>query len=116
VTGLRWCEVSGLKWEDLDGHERMLVTPRKAVKGKLKPSTKTNRARELGVPELIIDELTAVRAWLDATTYPGRESGLMFPSPWARRSLHRASRTRSGTRQASGHHPALHLARAPGAR
>jgi integrase len=80
VTGLRWCEVTALKWEDLDRQERILVIRRKAVKGKLKPSTKTRRLRELGVPELIIEELAGLRAWLSATEHPGRESGLMFPS------------------------------------
>ena len=50
------------------------------MKGKLKPSTKTNRARDLGAPELIIEELAVLRAWLDATKHPGRESGLMLPS------------------------------------
>ena len=113
VTGLRWCEVSALKWEDLDGQERILVIRRKAVKGKLKPSTKTKRLRELGVPELIIDELTALRAWLDATKHPGSRKRADVPvaGGHAARLIAHLGRA-PGRAQASGHHSALHLARA----
>lgn len=79
-TGMRWGEVSALKWSDLDEERRILLVRRKAQKGKLVPSTKTKRRRRTGVPEALLEGLLAYRAGLEKDSHPGLESGLMFPS------------------------------------
>ncbi|MCB9629762.1 MAG: site-specific integrase [Sandaracinaceae bacterium] len=79
-TGLRWGETTALKWEDLDGDRGVLWVPRKVQKGQLVPSTKTNRARRVGVPSYLETRLDAFRRRLVAEQHPGLPSGLMFPS------------------------------------
>ncbi|MEZ4251954.1 MAG: hypothetical protein R3B99_27390, partial [Polyangiales bacterium] len=78
LTGLRWGEVSALRWEALDVDARVLHVRRKVVRGEELPTTKTNRARLVGVPLALLDELLAYRAWAEAEALPGRECGLMF--------------------------------------
>lgn len=77
-TGLRWGEVSALRWEDLDREERVLLIRRKACRGELVPSTKTGKARLVGVPDLLLAELDAHRKWVDEVGPPGSASGLIF--------------------------------------
>ncbi|HJL18937.1 MAG TPA: site-specific integrase [Sandaracinaceae bacterium LLY-WYZ-13_1] len=79
-TGMRWGELSALKWSDLDEERRILLVRRTVQKGKLVPSTKTKRARRAGVPEPLLEALRAYRAELVADEHPGLDSGLMFPS------------------------------------
>ncbi len=74
------CETTALRWEDLDEASGILSIHRKVTRGKLKPTTKTNRAREVGVPESVQRELLEYRRWLEETKYAGRACGLMFPS------------------------------------
>lgn len=78
LTGLRWGEVSALRWEALDVDARVLHVRRKVVRGEELPTTKTNRARLVGVPRALLDELVAYRAWVEAEKLPGRERGLVF--------------------------------------
>ncbi|MEZ4248856.1 MAG: tyrosine-type recombinase/integrase [Polyangiales bacterium] len=78
LTGLRWGEVSALRWEALDAEARVLHVRRKVVRGEELPTAKTNRARLVGVPRALLDELFAYRAWVEAEALPGRECGLMF--------------------------------------
>ena len=77
-TGLRWQEVSALRWEDFNPTERTLTIRRKAVRGKLLPSTKTRRLRIVGVPQVLVERFLDLQERL--ADHPGGESGLMFPS------------------------------------
>lgn len=77
-TGLRWQEVSALRWEDFNPDERTLTIRRKAVGGKLLPSTKTRRLRIVGVPQVLVERFLDLQERL--TAHPGGKSGLMFPS------------------------------------
>lgn len=79
-TGLRWGEVSALRWVDLDEEERVLHVRRCISSGQIVPRTKTGRARFVGVSEGLLAVLRAHRAHLDAVEHPGLESGLLFPS------------------------------------
>ena len=79
-TGLRWGETTALKWDDLDDERGVLWVRRKVQKGKLMPSTKTNRARRVGVPSYLQSRLDVHRRRLVAEQHPGLPSGLMFPS------------------------------------
>lgn len=76
-TGLRWGEVSALKWCDLDSEKRILVIRRKVQKGRLVPTTKTNRLRRVAVPESLLEMLNDYRKQLSGAQ---KASELMFPS------------------------------------
>lgn len=49
-TGLRWQEVTALHWEDYSPTERVFTIRRKIQDGKIVTSTKSGRARVVGVP------------------------------------------------------------------
>ncbi len=80
LTGLRWGEVSALMFADLVEEERVLWVRRKVVKGELVPSTKSGKARWVGVPGVLLELLREHRARLVREQHPGLSSGLMFPS------------------------------------
>ncbi|HMI91257.1 MAG TPA: tyrosine-type recombinase/integrase [Polyangiales bacterium] len=80
ITGLRWGEVSALKWEDHDEDSRVLLIRRAVCDRKLRPLTKTRKARIVGVPEALAEVLSSHRERLVAAEHPGLASGLMFPS------------------------------------
>lgn len=80
AAGSRWGETSALQWDDFDEASGILAIRRKAVRGTLKPTTKTNRGREVGMPETVRLALIEYRQWLASSEHPGRKSGLMFPS------------------------------------
>lgn len=80
LTGLRWGEVTALRWEDVDHEEGVIWIRRKLVKEKLVPSTKTGKRRVVGAPAFLLEMLNRHREWLDETKHPGRRSALLFPS------------------------------------
>ena len=80
LTGLRWGEVSALKWEDLDEQARVLKIRRTVCERQLRPLTKTRKARIVGVPEVLISLLRCHLEQLVAEQHRGMASGLMFPS------------------------------------
>lgn len=79
-TGLRWGEVSALKWSDVDEREGVIWIRRKVVKGKLVPSTKTGRRRVVGAPAFLLAMLRGHQERLVAAKHPGVASELVFPS------------------------------------
>jgi integrase len=79
-TGLRWGEVSALKWSDVDDREGVIWIRRKVVKGKLVPSTKTGRRRVVGAPAFLLAMLRSHQERLVAAKHPGVASELVFPS------------------------------------
>jgi integrase len=80
LTGLRWGEASALKWEDYDEERRVLRIRRSVCDRKLRPLTKTGKARVVGVPQVLAGVLRKHRAELVGGQHPGLASGLMFPS------------------------------------
>jgi integrase len=80
VTGLRWGELSALKWEDHDEQARVLRIRRTVCERELRPLTKTRKARIVGVPDVLREVLRSHREQLVAAQHPGLTSGLMFPS------------------------------------
>jgi integrase len=80
LTGLRWGEVSALKWDDHDERVRVLRIRRAVCERELRPLTKTGKARIVGVPDLLREVLRAHREQLVAAQHPGLASGLVFPS------------------------------------
>lgn len=78
-TGMRWGEVSALKWSDIDERRRTITVSRAQFRGTV-DSTKTGVVRS--VP--LTDELAAVlqehRVLLVTTQHPGLRAGWVFPS------------------------------------
>jgi integrase len=79
-TGLRWGEVTALKWEDYDEANRILRIRRAVSERELRSVTKTRKARTVGVPEVLVQILRKHRERLVSEQHPGLSSGLMFPS------------------------------------
>lgn len=74
-TGMRWCEVAGLQWDDIDLDKAELKIRRANVKGKIgKPKTRKSR-RNVGLVDEVVDCLRARRARLVAAKHPGLETG-----------------------------------------
>ena len=80
MTGLRWGEVSALKWKDWDTEQSVLRIRRSVCAGKLVPFTKTDKARLVGVPHILADTLAKHRAALRESGVPAGDDDLMFPS------------------------------------
>ena len=79
VTGLRWGEVSALKWEDHDGEKRVLRIRRTAARASSGRARRPN-ARHRGRTGGAARSCFAAPEQLVAGQHPGLESGLMFPS------------------------------------
>jgi integrase len=80
LTGLRWGEASALKWDDYEEEASVLRVRRSVCERKLRPLTKTGKARIVGVPQVLADVLRAHRELLVREEHPGLRSGLMFPT------------------------------------
>lgn len=79
-TGLRVGELYGLKWDDLDETRRVLNVCRSVSSGQLTETTKTGDAREVAVPDEVIDVLVGHRRQMILDQHRGLATGLMFPS------------------------------------
>ena len=67
-TGMRWCEVAGLQWSDIDLDAGMLKIRRANVKGIIGPP-KTKKSRR--TVELVDEVVDCLRARLAAVKHPG---------------------------------------------
>lgn len=78
-TGMRWGEVSALRWSDIDERTKTITVARAQYRGTV-DTTKTGSVRS--VP--LADELAAVlqehRVLLVSTQHPGLAAGWVFPS------------------------------------
>ena len=79
-TGLRWGELSALKWEDYEVDAHVLRIRRAVSDGQVRSITKTEKARTVGVPEVLAGILRIHRERLIKEQHSGVSSGLMFPS------------------------------------
>ena len=79
ITGLRWGEVTALKWEDLDREAGIIRVQRAHWKGKVK-TTKTKRPRMVAMPKELLAVLDQWRATLVRKQHPGLQAGWCFPS------------------------------------
>lgn len=81
LTGLRFSEVAGLQWRDIDAERGVIRIRRAAPGGQLEDDTKTTSSRRTVAlaPELA-EVLEEHRRWLIASQAPGVDSGLVFPS------------------------------------
>ena len=98
TTGLRWGEVSGLKWEDLDFEEGSIKVRRTNWKGTpVEPKTKRSRRVVALLPE-VAQALAYHRTRLVRKENPGLKAGWVFPTRRGR--LHRGSPLLKVLRQA----------------
>ena len=88
MTGTRLAEASGLRWKEVDLAEGTARITGQLLRqdGELRyiPGTKTNRSRELQLPESLINMLKDLRSksMLEGTQDP---EGLVFLNPYGRR-------------------------------
>jgi integrase len=80
-TGLRWGEVSALKWDDIDEAAGLIRVRRGNWKGIEVPSTKTRKVRTVPLLPHLIEGLREQRRRLIAAQHRGPEAGWVFPAP-----------------------------------
>ena len=80
-TGMRWCEVAGLQWADVDLQTGVLRIRRANVKGHLgEPKTETSR-RTLALPWEVVYRLRDRHQAMVKSRHPGLAAGWVFPKP-----------------------------------
>jgi integrase len=89
VTGLRWGELSALRWSDIDEAAGVVRVERGNFRGRVMESTKTDVVKLVPLVPEVADALRAHRRRLVAEQHPGVASGLVFPSRTGQ--LHRGS-------------------------
>lgn len=93
VSGLRWGELSALRWDDIDEAEDVIRVRRGNDKGRVVDSTKTGDDEDAPkiVPLLpqVADVLKARRKQMVADQHPGLAEGWIFPT--AKGTLHKGS-------------------------
>ena len=78
-TGMRWCEVAGLQWADIDLEAGVLRIRRANVKGYIgEPKTDTSR-RTLALPWEVVYRLRDRYRAMVKARHPGLAAGWVFP-------------------------------------
>lgn len=78
-TGMRWCEVAGLQWADIDLDAGVLRIRRANVKGYIgEPKTETSR-RTLALPWEVVYRLRDRHRAMVKARHPGLTAGWVFP-------------------------------------
>lgn len=78
-TGMRWCELAGLRWEDIDLDQRELKIRRSNVKGILGPPKTKKSRRTIGLTNDLTRRLSDRRCRMQANRHPGLSKGWVFP-------------------------------------
>ncbi len=78
-TGMRWCEVAGLQWRDIDLACGELKIRRANVKGIIGPPKTRKSRRDVGLVPEVCDRLRARRQRMLASQHPGLANGWVFP-------------------------------------
>lgn len=89
LTGLRWGELSALRWSDVDEARGVIVVSRGNYKGRVIESLKAGRPKEVPLVPELAETLRAHRRRLIAEQHPGLAAGWIFPA--AGGGLHRGS-------------------------
>ena len=78
-TGMRWCEIAGLQWADIDLQTGVLRIRRANVKGHLgEPKTETSR-RTLALPWEVVYRLRDRHRTMAKVKHPGLAGDWVFP-------------------------------------
>ncbi len=81
TTGLRFCEASALRWEDIEGDS--ILVRRSAYRGDVQDKTKTGVDRRAPLDPAVSACLEEWRAKLMKMQHPGFAAGWVFPDPRA---------------------------------
>ena len=99
-TGMRWGEVSGLMWDDVDYQRGVIYIRRNNWRGKLgEPKTPASR-RAVPMCEELAAILRGHRASMLASQHPGLAAGFIFPTQ--RGTLHKGTPLSAVIRRALG--------------
>ena len=80
ATGMRFCELSALEWQDIDLVDGSLEIRRSQVQGNVGPPKTESTRRHVYLPPEVVEVLQAHKAWQVAEEVRGLEKGLVFPS------------------------------------
>ncbi len=80
LTGLRWGELSALRWDDIDDAQGVIRVSRGNYKGEPIGSTKTGKAKLVPLLPAVADALRAHRLRMMAAQHPGLHAGWIFPT------------------------------------
>ncbi|MEM1347352.1 MAG: site-specific integrase, partial [Myxococcota bacterium] len=78
-TGMRPCELYGLRREDVHWEEGRVYVQRSASKGRLNDSGKTGFGRDIYVHDVALQAMKAHVQGMMSSGHPGLVSGLVFP-------------------------------------
>ena len=79
-TGLRWGELSALRWDDIDEASGRIRVVRGNWKGQEQATTKTGKTKVVPLLPEIAEALRQHRRRLVATQHPGLAAGWVFPN------------------------------------
>ena len=79
-TGLRFCELSALEWQDVDLDNGRLKIQRSQVEGRVGPPKTEVTRRDVYLSPAIIEALKEHRRWQVQKQVAGLSKGLVFPS------------------------------------
>ncbi len=79
-TGIRVGELYALKWDDVDFGRRVLTINSSVSAGELTETTKTGSAREVAIPNVVVEAIQEHRQQMIREQHRGLASGLLFPS------------------------------------
>ena len=97
-TGLRWGEVSGLQWSDVDPVTGVIRVRRNNWKGTITSLKTEGSARSVPMAETLAGILDGHRADMEAAGHPGLAAGWIFPT--ALGTLHKGTPLRNVLRRA----------------
>ena len=89
ITGLRWGELSALRWDDIDETRGTIRVERGNWKGQLQDSTKTGIVKVVPLVPAVAEALREHRRRMFAAQHPGLHAGWIFPTRWG--TLHKGS-------------------------
>ena len=80
LTGLRWGELSALRWEDIDEDQGVIRVSRGNYKGEAIDSTKTGTVKLVPLLPAVAEALRAHRRRMVADQHRGLREGWVFPT------------------------------------
>jgi integrase len=80
LTGMRFGECAGLRWEDVDEAAGVIRVRRSVWEGKHVTTPKTGKTRTVPLPDLLVGVLREHRRLLVEKQAPGLAAGWVFPS------------------------------------
>jgi integrase len=80
ATGLRFCELSALEWQDIELDEGRLHIRRSQVDGNIGPPKTERTRRTVYLPPPVVELLREHQRWQIDNQVAGLKAGLLFPS------------------------------------